>query len=138
MEIDVTGNELAIANRDNSSVIDDGTDLGTQAVGCGALAQTFTISNTGDGALTINAITLDSVQAGDFSISGVTLPQVVASNTAFAFTLNFTPSAVGLRTATVNIANDDSDENPYTFAVQGTGSQPAATAINLYLPLVTK
>lgn len=125
----MTGNELAIANRDNSSVIDDGTDLGTQ---------TFTISNTGDGALTINAITLDSVQAGDFSISGVTLPQVFASNTAFAFTLNFTPSAVGLRTATVNITNDDSDEYPYTFAVQGTGSQPAATAINLYLLLVTK
>jgi hypothetical protein len=33
----------------------------------------------------------------------------------------FRPTAAGLRTATVVIPNDDADENPYTFAIQGTG-----------------
>jgi len=31
------------------------------------------------------------------------------------------PSAAGTRTAMVSIINDDSDENPYTFAICGTG-----------------
>jgi hypothetical protein len=39
----------------------------------------------------------------------------------------------GTQTATVTIANTDSDENPYDFVIQGTG-----TPIRLYLPLVLK
>ena len=31
------------------------------------------------------------------------------------------PSASGLRSATLSIANNDADENPYDFAIQGTG-----------------
>jgi uncharacterized repeat protein (TIGR01451 family) len=38
-----------------------------------------------------------------------------------AFLIRFDPSAVGVRTASVSIANSDSDENPYTFSIQGTG-----------------
>ena len=41
------------------------------------------------------------------------------------FTLTFVPSAVGTRLATVNISNNDCDENSYDFAVQGTGASPA-------------
>jgi len=29
---------------------------------------------------------------------------------------------VGVRSATISIANDDADENPYNFSIQGTGS----------------
>ena len=111
----------------NTPVSNDGTDLGSRVVGSGALAQSFTISNTGDAALTVNTITLSGAQAGDFSISGATLPKVLSPNSAFTFTLNFTPGAVGPRSATVNITNNDNDENPYTFAVQGTGTQHKLT-----------
>ena len=31
------------------------------------------------------------------------------------FTITFTPASLGAKTATVTIANDDADENPYTF-----------------------
>lgn len=126
-EIAVEGKTVAIGNGDSSPNSSDGTDLSAVVVGANGLAQNFTISNTGDGALTVNAITLSGAQAGDFSISGVTLPRVVAPNSALNFTLNFAPKAVGLRTATVNIANNDADENPYTFAVQGTGTQHTLT-----------
>jgi hypothetical protein len=40
------------------------------------------------------------------------------------------PSATGLRTTTVSIANDDADENPYDFANQGTGSTTS------FLPII--
>lgn len=126
-EISVTGKNLAISDGDNTPVSNDGTALGSRVVGSGALAQSFTISNTGDAALTVNTITLSGAQAGDFSISGATLPKVLAPNSAFTFTLNFTPGAAGQRSATVNITSNDNDENPYTFAVQGTGSQHRLT-----------
>ena len=37
------------------------------------------------------------------------------------FIVTFNPSAAGLRTASISIANNDSDENPYNFDIQGTG-----------------
>jgi len=39
----------------------------------------------------------------------------------------FDPSAAGLRSATIEIGSDDQDENPYQFAIQGTGIAPTAT-----------
>ena len=47
---------------------------------------------------------------------------VGASGGTTPFTITFDPTTTGLRSATVSIANDDSDENPYTFDIQGTGS----------------
>ena len=38
--------------------------------------------------------------------------------------MTFDPSATGVRTATVSIANDDADEDPYDFAITGTGILP--------------
>ena len=49
-----------------------------------------------------------------------TSPVVAAGSTTFQVT--FDPSANGLRTATITIANNDSDENPYNFSIQGTGN----------------
>ena len=43
------------------------------------------------------------------------------------FTVTFDPSATGLRTATISIANNDCDENPYDFAIQGTGTNTPPT-----------
>jgi len=36
--------------------------------------------------------------------------------------VTFNPSATGTRTAAISIANDDSDEGPYNFFIQGTGT----------------
>ncbi len=38
-----------------------------------------------------------------------------------SFEITFYPTALGLRTAEISVQNTDSDENPYNFAVQGTG-----------------
>jgi hypothetical protein len=40
--------------------------------------------------------------------------------------VKFDPRAAGLRTATVSIANNDGNENPYNFAIQGRGGVPGA------------
>ncbi|MFQ5630912.1 MAG: FlgD immunoglobulin-like domain containing protein, partial [bacterium] len=47
---------------------------------------------------------------------------VPANGGTTVFTIRFDPGAIGQRTATVSIDNDDADENPYDFAIQGTGT----------------
>jgi subtilisin-like proprotein convertase family protein len=42
------------------------------------------------------------------------------------FQIAYTPTGAGLNGATVRIANDDGNENPYDFAIQGTGVQGQA------------
>ncbi|MFT5779959.1 MAG: hypothetical protein ACI837_002919 [Crocinitomicaceae bacterium] len=44
-----------------------------------------------------------------------------------AYTLTFAPSGVGSRFATLEIGNDDSDENPYTIYLEGVGTDNLAT-----------
>jgi len=49
-----------------------------------------------------------------------TSPVAGSGNTTF--TVTFTPSSTGAKTAQISIANNDSDENPYTVNLSGTGT----------------
>ena len=122
-EINLTGNAISIVDGDTTPSISDWTDFGSSAIGVG-ITRTFTIQNTGASAtLTIGAISFSGTNAADFTVTSAPSSSVSASgNTTFIVT--FTPSAGGLRTATLSIANNDSNENPYDFAIQGTGSGP--------------
>lgn len=46
----------------------------------------------------------------------------IAPGVAETFRIQFTPNSTGVKTATVTIVNDDSDEGSYTFDIQGTGT----------------
>jgi hypothetical protein len=96
----------------------------------GTVVRTFTIQNTGNATLNLSAPTLSGANASDFAISSAPAGSV-AANGSTTFQITFDPSAAGVRTATVSIGNDDSDEDPYTFAIQGTGTLPVP---NLSIP----
>ena len=90
----------------------------------GTVSHSFTIYNTGDGDLLLTGtpkVTFLGGNAADFSVS-LEPTSPVAPGGSTTFTVVFNPSAGGLRTTTLSIANNDSDENPYTFAIQGTGT----------------
>ena len=123
-EIRVEGNSLLeIVNGDITPSTTDHTDFGSTPVSGGTVDRTFYISNVGYAALTLSGIPrvgLSGTNAADFSIT-VQPDSPVASGGRTNFKVRFAPSALGIRSATVSIANNDSDENPYTFAIQGTG-----------------
>jgi endonuclease I len=55
--------------------------------------------------------------------------------------LSFAPTGTGTRTATLSIANDDSDENPYVITLSAVGTdnlatEPTSNPTNLTFPLV--
>lgn len=119
-EIAVEGNGIEISSGDtNPSNIDD-TDFGKVDQTTGTLTRSFTIQNTGNGALTLGANAVSLTGSGDFTIS-TQPPTSIAASGSTTFALTFDPSSLGARTATVSIANNDADEAPYTFAVSGTG-----------------
>jgi hypothetical protein len=135
-EIALLGNNIVIPDGDTSPSLTDQTDFGSVALG-GAITRTFTISNSGNLNLTLSGsplVALSGPASSDFSV--VTNPiSPVATNTTTLFRVRFDPAVLGTRAATVTIANNDSDENPYTFVISGTG---ISSSIALYLPLIFK
>ncbi|MEM7111260.1 MAG: choice-of-anchor D domain-containing protein [Chloroflexota bacterium] len=124
-EIDVQGNSTSIVNGDTTPSTADATDFGTIGVGS-SLVATFTIENTGMDDLTLNGsplVAVSGTNASEFVVTTAPTSPVAASNST-AFQVTFTPTAAGIRTATISIANNDTNENPYTFAIQGNGSVP--------------
>ncbi len=121
-EMDVWGNGHAIADGDTTPDTADHTDFGNVTPGAEAVTRTFAISNTGSGALDLTGTPLVTVTGDivDFAIVvSPTTPIAVGESTSFQ--VRFAPTSLGLLSATLTIANDDVNENPYEFAIQGTG-----------------
>ena len=125
-EIAVSGNAMNIADGDATPDLTDHTDFGAVAVASGTIVRTFTITNNGTANLTVGAggLSVTGGNAADFTVGGITLPATIAASGSTTFTVSFDPSASGIRSTTVNLVNNDADENPYTFAIQGTGTAP--------------
>ncbi|MFZ6027423.1 MAG: choice-of-anchor D domain-containing protein, partial [Chloroflexota bacterium] len=136
-EMDVLGNGLSIASGSSTPSVSDGTDFSSVAVGMASITHTFTIRNTGDDVLALlgnPAVEITGTHAADFQV--IVQPDVsVAADSSVTFAVIFTPSAAGLRTATISIASSDTDENPYTFVVQGAGFQ---AGYRIYLPVAMR
>lgn len=131
-EIAVEGNSTSIADGNATTSLTDDTDFGTIAVAGGTVSHIFSIQNTGTAALTIGAITFSGANADEFSVSLAPASSVAAGDST-TFAVTFDPSNSGVRTASISIANNDSDENPFDFSIQGTGS--ADTAVMDYVNL---
>ena len=135
-EIALSGLSQAIQNGDSTASITDGSSYGKVRIGQSS-THSFSISNMGSSVLKLTGTPLVRItgpHASDFEV--MSQPSAtIASGSSSNFQLRFKPSAVGLRSASISIANDDSDENPYTFVLQGEGTMQGFL---LYLPLVRR
>ncbi len=118
-EINVQGNNTNIADGDVTPSLTDFTHLGSVAVGDN-LVRTFTVQNTGTGNLTITDITLTGANASSFTLGTLTPVSPILPGNSATFTVTFSPTSEGLKTATVTINNDDCNEATYDFSIQGT------------------
>jgi photosystem II stability/assembly factor-like uncharacterized protein len=139
-EVNVTGNNVLIADGDSTPATEDHTDFGTSALTGGTVVRTFTIENTGDATLDLNGspvVALSGDHAADFTIT-LQPASTVAAGGSTTFQVTFDPSAVGVRTAAVSFTNNDADENPFNFSIQGTGILPGVLALGSELILVNE
>ena len=97
-------------------------------------ANTITIENSGVQTLTVSGTTISGANAAEFSTNLSTAS--IAGIGTQTFNLNFAPTGNGSRTATISIANDDNDENPYVIILSAVGldnlaTEPTANPSNL-------
>ena len=121
--MDVRGNSVSIADDDSSPSATDDTDWGFYIL-ASQVPKTFTIYNLGDAILNLSGsprVVVGGAHAADFTVTSQPAATVAANGTS-TFTVQFSPSVVGLRSAALSIANDDATENPYNFSLQGTGT----------------
>lgn len=93
-----------------------------QAAGTASSAQTVTLSNTGQGALTIASI----AASGDFAETN-TCGSSVAAGATCSISVTFTPAAAGIRTGMLTIA-DNAGDSPQTVALTGSGYTVAVSS----------
>lgn len=121
----ISGNGSTIADEDNTPAIEDGTDFGDLNLLDDPLIHTFTITNQGGVSLNLTddpPLVITGLHAGDFTVTSQPASPIPESGGTATFEISFEPTTDGLRTATVSIANDDPYRDPYTFAIQGTGT----------------
>jgi hypothetical protein len=97
-------------------------DFGSANIGA-SLPKTFTIQNLGYAALNLSGnppISITGANAADFAVTVQPTTPISPSGNV-NFTVTFTPLAPDSRYATLSIGNNDSDENPYSFTITGTG-----------------
>lgn len=121
-EIDVRGNSVSIPNGSTSPIITNWTDFGAMDSTTGTISRTFTIFNTGTTNLTISNPTISGLHASDFTVITNPSSLTIGGGANRTFVVRFDPSAIGIREAEITISNNDYDENPYTFSIQGRGT----------------
>ena len=110
-------------------------DFGIVAPGNTAV-RTFTVRNLGASTLSGLAMTLNGTAAGDY-VAGASGATSLAPGESTSFTVTYTPSLPGARAATLRIASNDGDENPFEVLLTGTShltvnvSSPGTPGITL-------
>jgi hypothetical protein len=82
----------------------------------------ITVTNVGSGTLVLSNATISGVDASDFTLGGLPFPVAIASGQSTSFTVFFTPQAGGTRTATLQINDNDGNNNPFNIGLSGTGN----------------
>lgn len=121
-EINLQGNNTAIASGNTLTSTADNTDFGAVYLG-NSVNQTFVVQNTGNGTLTINSANVTGPNSNEFTwINPPTFPITLAGNSSQNFTVKFLPLAAGERKAMLWFNSNDSDEALYSFAIRGEGA----------------
>lgn len=129
-EMDIEAFDSSIASGSQSPVFENGTDFGQAAATTNSATRTFKITNTGNGDLHLGGsprVTISGLGAVDFTVLNQPAFTVPPGGST-TFDVLFHPSAIGTRNAVISIGNDDDSEQPYTFAIQGTGIDAGPTS----------
>lgn len=115
--INVTGNGNCISSGDLTPSPVDFTDFGD--FGSLPITRSFIVQNTGNASLNISVATITGVNASDFTITTAPISPVAAGSST-TLTIRFNPAGPnGVKNATVNINNNDTDESAFSFAITG-------------------
>lgn len=127
-EVPLTGiglNEPEIAVESPIAVLQ--SNVGIYDFGIGGITtnhsgipRTFTIRNTGNAPLSGLNVTVAGANSSEFTVNAQPSTSINPGSSS-TFTVNFAPTGEGVRNATLQIANNDSDENPFIIKITSLG-----------------
>lgn len=140
-EINLVGNSISIVDGDITPILADHTDFGLTDIASATVVRTFTIQNIGVtpldlATLAADRVTISGAHASDFTVTTQPASATIAASGSLTFQVTFNPSAIGVRNATINIINNDANETPYDFAIQGTGTNPEINLVGNSISIV--
>ncbi len=130
--------EIAIEQPVGTLLTDGAASVSFGSVALGSnTSKTFAIKNTGTADLTGLSITRDGANAAEFTVTANPALSVTGPDGSTSFTVRFAPGGTGTRSASIHIASNDGDENPFDIVLTGTGIgspeiavlQPAGTEL---------
>ncbi len=122
-----TAPEIAVEQPAGTDLASGATkDFGLVAAGANANLL-FTIRNPGNATLTGLGMTIDGVDSALFTVTASPTAPLSGLTGSTTFTVRFAPTSAGFKTATLHIASNDGDENPFNIALTGTGAAPPPT-----------
>lgn len=93
--------------------------FGDLNVGGSSQPKLFTIRNSGVTSLLGVAAIKGGVSSSDFTLNTAALASSVAAGDSTSFTLVFSPTTAGTKTASLQITSNDADEAPFDIALTG-------------------
>jgi hypothetical protein len=84
---------------------------------------TYTVRNTGSGDLTDLAVQVTGTHAADF-VAGTPGTSTLSPGGFTTFDVTFTPSALGVRSAAIELTSSDPVDGAFTVALAGVGAAP--------------
>ena len=104
----------------------NGLEFDATNVGAIASYQPVLVTNSGQGNVNMSALSFSGTAASDFSIYSNNCGTTLAPESSCYLYVQFTPSAAGLRTASLQIA-DDASNSPQTLSLVGIGQPVTET-----------
>ena len=104
--------------------------FGTVPVGSSSAAQPVTVTNAGDADLTVQSASIPGEGAGDYQVTGLDAPAVLAPGGSLELQIAFSPQAAGARNASL-VVTSDSPVAPASRQVALTGSGSGAGDVTL-------
>jgi hypothetical protein len=122
--IAISAPEIDVQQPAGSSLVSSTSKIsfGTAKTTSNGIVRTFTIRNTGTVKLTGISFSKSGRHKGDFSVTQSNLREVAPGASA-TFKVTFKPASTGSRTASIRIASNDRDENPFIINLAGQGAR---------------
>lgn len=91
--------------------------------GAAGINRTITVKNTGQGTLSLSAISTSGTNTNQFVLSGLpAFPANINAGSSISFSVAFNPSSTGLKTAAVNISSNDPSNPSLSIPLRGLGT----------------
>jgi hypothetical protein len=104
----------------------------SQTINTTSAAQTITLTNSGNAAMTITGVSIAGTNAGDFAQTNTcpVSPATLAASANCTISVTFKPTATGARAANVSVA-DNAAGSPQTVSLAGTGAAANTPIVTL-------